>query len=241
MTTRAAPPQRRAEAAPRPPPRKQRRKTEWLSRGFEELVQRLPQRKDLDKDPPDFDVVIVGSGYGGAIAAAELAGSVDAKGNPTRVCILERGREYLPGSFPARLSELAGHVRFSNGKIRARGECSGLFDARLGEDINALVANGLGGGSLINAGIMEEPLESVFRAPEWPVAIRSGTKAFMDMLGLAGQSLGSLKQNASGRWIENVWPDPALQKFAVLKGMGRAQFRAAKLTVATAEGRTSAN
>ena len=30
----------------------------------------------------------------------------------------------------------------------------------------ALVANGLGGGSLINAGVMEKPLDSVFA--QWP-------------------------------------------------------------------------
>ena len=94
--------------------------TAWISRGFEELV------ASRDAEPPpataDFDVVIVGSGYGGAIAAARLAGAT-AVGRKITVCVLERGREYLPGMFPHRMSDLAGHVRFStDGASCARGE-----------------------------------------------------------------------------------------------------------------------
>src|SRR5262249_62021155 len=45
----------------------------------------------------EVDVAIVGSGYGGSIAAARLAGP------HRRVVILERGREYAPGDFPVDL------------------------------------------------------------------------------------------------------------------------------------------
>ena len=53
--------------------------TAWISRGFEELVY------ELESESPDrnaagdarYDVVVVGSGYGGAIAARELAGCID--------------------------------------------------------------------------------------------------------------------------------------------------------------------
>ena len=45
-----------------------------------------------------YDIVIIGSGYGGAIAAARLAA---ANLNPKpSVCILERGKEWQPGDFP---------------------------------------------------------------------------------------------------------------------------------------------
>ena len=110
-----------------------------------------------------FDVVIVGSGYGGAVAAAELAGAtvIDKKtGTPRKltVCLLERGEEYLPGEFPSHFGELPRHVRIGD---QATGEVTGvhqgLFDLRLGPDVAALVANGLGGGSLINAGVMLAP------------------------------------------------------------------------------------
>src|SRR4029434_5573268 len=108
-----------------------------------------------------------------ARAPARLAGETEAGGREVRVCVLERGREYLPGMFPPSLSDLAGHVRFStDGSSCARGEREGLFDVRVGADVSAVVANGLGGGSLINAGVMAEPGDDVFDRPEWPLAIR---------------------------------------------------------------------
>ena len=131
-------------------------KTTWLSQGLEEL---------LHRDKRDFDVIIVGSGYGGAIAAAELAGCKrDGEKNPISVCVLERGREYLSGMFPSRLAELPTHVRFSTPKNpQPRGRRDGLFDIRVGDHVSAVLANGLGGGSLINAGVMEKPSDDVLR------------------------------------------------------------------------------
>ncbi len=135
--------------------------TAWLSHGFEEL---------LHGRAFDYDVIIVGSGYGGAVAAAELAGCTEG-GREITVCVLERGREYLSGMFPSRLAELPGHVRFStDGSAAPRGRREGLFDIRVGPDISALVANGLGGGSLINAGVMALPHQSALQG--WPGGIR---------------------------------------------------------------------
>lgn len=138
--------------------------TQWLSRGVEELFASLHPRTGR-APAPDFDVVIVGSGYGGAIAAATLAGSRRHDGKPVSVCVLERGREYLPGAFPASAAEIAGHLRWSTpGTPGPHGKPEGLFDMRLGPDVNALVANGLGGGSLINAGVMLEPDQATLDA-----------------------------------------------------------------------------
>jgi cholesterol oxidase len=132
------------------------RATAWLSEGLECLVQRIGP--EPSRAGTDFDVVVVGSGYGGAIAASSLAGRGGTDGRVTSVCVLERGKEYLPGAFPSRMADLAGHVRFSTeGTIGPRGAREGLFDVRIGSDVSALVANGLGGGSLINAGVMVEP------------------------------------------------------------------------------------
>ena len=45
-----------------------------------------------------YDIVIIGSGYGGAITAARLAtANLDRKRS---ICILERGKERQPGDFP---------------------------------------------------------------------------------------------------------------------------------------------
>jgi cholesterol oxidase len=147
-------------------------RTASISQGFEELVRShedlLRSRAGRKPGGLHFDVVIVGSGYGGAIAAAELAGCVDNEsGEKISVCVLERGSEYLTGMFPSRLADLPSHVRFSTpGSTRAQGRRTGIFDLRLGGDVNALVANGLGGGSLINAGVMATPDAKVFDV--WP-------------------------------------------------------------------------
>ena len=116
-----------------------------------------------------FDVVVVGSGYGGAVAAEALAGCSVANGpdgeqRAATVCVLERGQEYLPGEFPSRFADLPGHVRIgqqNSGKVHA---AEGLFDIRLGDDVVAMVGNGLGGGSLINAGVLLQPRLDDFKA-----------------------------------------------------------------------------
>ena len=85
-------------------------KPEWLSQGAERLLRDWKDRRNL---PRPYDVVIVGSGYGGSVAALRLAQRFDENGSPLRVCVLERGREHLPRTFPNRFSDLPGHVRFS--------------------------------------------------------------------------------------------------------------------------------
>ena len=142
-------------------------KPEWLSKGAELLVEQCA------RGAPLYDVVIVGSGYGGAVAAARLAGARDLQtGRPLTVCLLERGREHVPGTFPNSFSELPGEMRFSRfDQPQARGTSDGLFDVRIGKDVTVLLANGLGGGSLVNAGVAAMPEPDVFEAG-WPREIR---------------------------------------------------------------------
>ena len=154
----------------------------WLSKGAETLVQALGATAAQDGDF-DCDVLIVGSGYGGAVAAARLAGSRHEDGDrPARIWLLERGQEYLPGAFPSTFAELAGHVRFSQQDGRPpRGRAEGLFDVRLGGHVNVLLGSGLGGGSLINAAVMERATADAFAVERsdgagpprraWPAAI----------------------------------------------------------------------
>ncbi len=181
-----------------------RSEVRWISTGFEELVQSVntasENRRQGELGAPDFDVVIVGSGYGGSIAAAALAGLVervpeaDGQVHPRkiRVCVLERGNEYLSGMFPPRMADLAGHVRFSgDAAASARGERDGLFDVRIGPDVCALVGNGLGGGSLINAGVMAEPDDAVLASDAWPAAIRNDTHAFKARMQAVKRLLGA--------------------------------------------------
>ena len=117
-----------------------------------------------------YDVVVVGSGYGGAIAACRLAEA------GRRVCVLERGREIRPGEYPdtpAKAAsdiqvDLPGHHLFSP---------TALFDFRLNREMNVLVGCGLGGTSLINANVALEPEKDVFQEKEWPVEIQQAASS----------------------------------------------------------------
>jgi hypothetical protein len=61
------------------------RRTAWLSQGLESLPDALRGKEEAEVH---FDIVVVGSGYGGAVAAAELAGCRDAaSGRPVALCV----------------------------------------------------------------------------------------------------------------------------------------------------------
>jgi cholesterol oxidase len=111
-----------------------------------------------------YDVVVVGSGYGGGVAASRLSRAGQ------RVCVIEKGKEFLTGSFPSRLPELRRELQLNGGKMHS-GSRTGLFDFRLGADIHVLVGCGLGGGSLINAGVALKPDARVFADPIWPAEL----------------------------------------------------------------------
>jgi len=124
------------------------------------------------------DVLVVGSGYGGSFAALELAA------DHRSVWVFERGREFGPGAFAETLGELPGHVQFTSGASGVpRGYRDALFDIRVDDDAVALVGCGLGGGSLINAGVFLEPRDAVLDDPRWPRAVRedrTGLRAAYD-------------------------------------------------------------
>jgi cholesterol oxidase len=111
----------------------------------------------------EFDTVVVGSGFGGAPVACRLA-----EAGAGSVCVLERGRRYPPGSFPR---SPAGVARNFWAPERQR---YGLFDPWSFRHIEAVVASGLGGGSLIYANVLIRKDKHWFeeRDPhgwKWPV------------------------------------------------------------------------
>lgn len=113
-----------------------------------------------------FDAVVVGSGFGGAVSAYRLAEAGQ------RVCVLERGKAYPPGSFPRRPREMA-----ANFWDPSRGT-HGLFNVWSFRGIEALVSSGLGGGSLIYANVLLRKDERWFvndspfpgGAEHWPIS-----------------------------------------------------------------------
>jgi len=121
--------------------------------------------KPLSKIAPHYDVIVVGSGYGGAVTASRLARA------GKHVAILERGREVVTGEFPNRFPELRNEIRITGANIKT-GKPDALFDIRLNEDMHIIVGCGLGGGSLINAGVALRPDNRVFEDNHWPREIR---------------------------------------------------------------------
>ena len=120
----------------------------------------------LDDLKPHYDVVVIGSGYGGAISASRLARA------GRSVCLLERGREIVPGEFPDALHELVGETQIQlplgDDDTLHLGSRTGLLDLTIDKDINVLVGCGLGGTSLINANVSLRPDPRVFACAEWP-------------------------------------------------------------------------
>jgi cholesterol oxidase len=115
----------------------------------------------LDRLAPLYDAIVVGSGYGGGVAAARLARA------GLRLAVIERGREIPTGSFPARFPEMTREFQITGARGRT-GAATALYDVRLGEDMHVVVGCGLGGGSLINAGVALRPDARVFLDPVWP-------------------------------------------------------------------------
>jgi len=116
-----------------------------------------------------YPIVVIGSGYGGAIAASRLSRAGQ------QVCLLERGKEILPGEYPDKLISAAEHMQVHTDSGH-EGSATGMFDFHIHPGISVLVGCGLGGTSLINANISIKPEERVFEDACWPEEIRNEFK-----------------------------------------------------------------
>lgn len=112
-----------------------------------------------------YTVVVVGSGYGGAISASRLA-----RAGQT-VCLLERGKERQPGEYPKTLASATAEVQLDTPAGHV-GAATGMFDVKVNAEMNALVGCGLGGTSLINANVSLRPEPRIFSDPRWPTEIQ---------------------------------------------------------------------
>lgn len=122
-------------------------------------------------DLPDGEtatVVVIGSGYGGGVAASRLARAVPGGG---KVLVLERGKEWRAGDFPTTLLDASRQVQIDD-SLCHEGARTGLYDFRINGEVDVVVGCGLGGTSLINANVSLEPDPAVFDDPRWPQAIR---------------------------------------------------------------------
>jgi len=105
-----------------------------------------------------FDVIVVGSGFGGAVMAARLA----EKG--AKVLVLERGRRWEVSKYPRQPED---PWIFDHDKPQHR---NGWIDLRFFPDMAVVQGAGVGGGSLIYANVSIEAKPEVFEHG-WPEAI----------------------------------------------------------------------
>jgi choline dehydrogenase-like flavoprotein len=122
---------------------------------------------------PEYNIVIIGSGYGGGVAASRFARAGKS------VCVLEKGVEVPAGQFP---HTFKGALRESNirdirpGMYGSLGKASGLYQTYKGKGQDVFTGSGLGGTSLINAGVFLRANRRILEEPEWPVEIRENTE-----------------------------------------------------------------
>ncbi|MCM0675671.1 GMC family oxidoreductase [Micromonospora phytophila] len=110
-----------------------------------------------------YDVVVIGSGFGGSVTALRLAEKGYAVG------VLEAGRRFADDEFP----QTSWRVRRFLWAPRLG--CYGLqrltllrpADRRAGGGVLVLSGAGVGGGSLVYANTLYEPLDAFYADPQW--------------------------------------------------------------------------
>lgn len=114
----------------------------------------------------DFDVIVIGSGFGGSVMTCRLAEK------NYKVCLLERGKEYGMYDFPKRINDVKNNIfwdpednKFGHMEFRDYPE----------SDQMSVTGSGLGGGSLIYANVLYRMPKEYFQS--WP---KPYTREFLD-------------------------------------------------------------
>jgi cholesterol oxidase len=118
----------------------------------------------------DFDAIVIGSGFGGAVSACRLAQA------GRQVLVLERGRRWTPQTYPRDLSD---PWFWSQSQPHKH---SGWIDLRCFSDMSVVAGSGVGGGSLIYANVSVEAKPDIFNSG-WPSEINYATlKPYYDQV-----------------------------------------------------------
>lgn len=124
-----------------------------------------------------YEAVIIGSGFGGAVMAARLS-----RRWPGGVLLLERGKEYPLGAYPRSPHDMADNVWCPEGdavkrpdavhrRKKRRPHLDGMFDIRHFDKIDTVTAAVFGGGSQIYANVFLRAPATVFEQG-WPQSLR---------------------------------------------------------------------
>ncbi|KHL18524.1 cholesterol oxidase [Mumia flava] len=104
---------------------------------------------------PDYDVLVVGSGFGGSVTALRLT----EKGY--RVGVLEAGARFGDEDFADTSWDLRRYL------FAPQVGCYGIQRINVLKDVMILSGAGVGGGSLVYANTLYEPLEPFYRDRSW--------------------------------------------------------------------------
>jgi cholesterol oxidase len=148
-----------------------------------------------------YDVVIIGSGFGGSVAALRLA----EKGYS--VAVLEAGRRFADGEFP-RTSWDAKRFLWAP-PLR----CYGIQRINMLRDVLVLSGAGVGGGSLVYANTLYRPPQAFYDDPQW----RDVTDWRAELAPFYDQAERMLGVNTYGRMTQ---ADVAIKAVAVRMGVG---------------------
>ncbi len=145
----------------------------------------------------DFDYVIVGSGFGGAVAACRLS----EKGY--RVLVLEKGGSWKPEAFPRTNWNLRKWLWFPVLGFH------GFFKMTFMKHVGILSGVGVGGGSLVYGNTLPRPADPFFSSGNW-AGITNWKKELEPHYVLAEQMLGATENPQlfdADRALEHVASD----------------------------------
>ncbi|WP_224766052.1 GMC oxidoreductase [Nocardioides campestrisoli] len=103
--------------------------------------------------PMDADVIVVGSGFGGSVSALRLTEAGH------RVLVLEQGRRLSDADLHAARRDPRAYLWQPGARLR------GFFWQRIFRHVAVIGGSGVGGGSIVWAGVLLEPGEEFYAAP----------------------------------------------------------------------------
>jgi cholesterol oxidase len=143
-----------------------------------------------------YDYVVVGSGFGGSVAALRLA----EKGYS--VCVIESGKRWRAGDFPRT------NWAFWKFLWAPALRCYGIQRIQPLNDVLVLGGSGVGGGSLMYANTLFVPPDVFFEDPQWKGLVEDWKAALAPHYETAKRMLGVVKN-------PKFWPtDHMLRDYA---------------------------